>query len=96
MLTIWKFAEVFCNASKLAEEVSVTVTKLRNNSSMKHRGNAPADTPEECYSRSMFLHFLNHVTVNFKSHEILIVSIEKNNTGKMYKFKYRRYNTTSG
>lgn len=48
---------------------------------MKHRNNAPVDTPEEYYRRNIFLPFLNHVTTSlrdkFKTHEKLIVSLEK-------------------
>ena len=66
---------------------------------MKHRHNAPAETPEE-YRRDMFLPFLDRVTANledtFKYHESRIVSLQRNNAGKMYKFKYERYNTCSG
>ena len=71
----------YINASRLAEEVSVTITKPRNISSMKHLDNAPSDTLEEYYRRNMFLPFLNHITVNFKdkikSHGSLMVSLEK-------------------
>lgn len=72
------FGEVFAKAGECGEQHNVEIVKPRLSSHQRHRGNAPAESAEDYFCKSLYLPFidfiLSQLNQRFETHRQLIES----------------------